>query len=222
MWMKMPSLQQALAEAELIEFRHLQGRRYELQPVLLLSCAAIASGARSEQEIADWCAAAGPRWRRWLGMNLERSPSAGTIGRIFRGVDGARLEAAILLWTDQILTSLQSLDRERWYRVRPESGTARLDHSLWMERSELMSALSEQLTSLFDRVMRFLDEAGQLDREMMRKSLLTDLVLIGAVDTDDYRKRHREEILLKRRPVVEPAFPPPLIAPEQNRRVIAH
>ncbi len=79
MWINVPSLQESLADADLYEFRQSQGKRYELQSVLLLSCVAMMNalhqrwswpvlgsvlllscvammnGAQSEQEIADWC-----------------------------------------------------------------------------------------------------------------------------------------------------------------------
>jgi hypothetical protein len=226
MQLKTPSLQQALAEAELNEFRHLQGRRYELQPVLLLSCAAMMSGARSEQQIADWCSDEGTQWRSWLGMSRERSPSADTISRIFRGIDGARMEAAVLLWTEQIKASLQPIDRERWSQLRLEQKISHIDHSprqsLWMERKELMSALSEELGSLVDRLMGLFDDQGIDDGERMRNSMIADLVLFGLIEARDARKPRQEDVIPIRRLPTEPAIPAALGAPEYRRRPSAY
>lgn len=100
------SLQDALAQVS--DFRHPQGRRYQLKAVLVLSCLAMISGAQSEQAISEWSGTAGRRWIRLLGIRRQRGPSPATIHRIFRGIDRDQLEAALIQWSRQIIDSQPS------------------------------------------------------------------------------------------------------------------
>lgn len=100
------SLQDALSQVR--DFRHPQGRRYQLPAVLVLSCLAMMNGAHSEQAIADWSGTEGRRWMRLLGIRRQRGPSPATIHRIFRGIDRRQLEEALSQWSRQIIDSQSS------------------------------------------------------------------------------------------------------------------
>src|SRR5262249_22801252 len=220
MWINIPSLQEALAGAELYEFRQPQGKRYGLQPVLLLSCVALMCGAQSEQEIGNWCKSNGKRWMKWLGIKSERGPSTATITRIFRGINGARLEAEVLLWTEQILEFLRLSTDDEWDELaveleNPESSTKR-----WTEGSELLLTLSGCLRTLLDRL------AGCSEREDLkgrRESLLAGLVLTGYVETGDLREvfEDKASTLPQSPDKVRPGYLPVNAIPDQRWRRVA-
>ena len=77
-----PSLAQALADIP--DFRQAQGRRYELQPVLLLSGVAMMCGCTSQAAIADWAKNYGHHWLDTLGLRRGRGPSQPTRHRLFK------------------------------------------------------------------------------------------------------------------------------------------
>ena len=192
MWVNIPSLQDALAEAELREFRERRGKRYELQSLLLLSCIAMMNGARTEAEIAAWLEASGERWLKWLGVRGGRCPSAATIARLFRGVDAARLEAALLLWGQQVLDSLRLAEEEEWEALEEraeiigEAGEAIVWAGRRLEGAALIGALSHRLNAVLDRLY------GTSDWERMaarRESLLAGLALTGYVEAEELGAR---------------------------------
>src|SRR5215213_10108640 len=100
---RVPSLRDALADVP--DFRQAQGRRYELLPVLLLSCVAVMCGARSQAAIAEWGQNYGTRWLSRLGIRRRRGPSQPTLHRIFKALDGALFEHCVSGWAEQVLTS---------------------------------------------------------------------------------------------------------------------
>lgn len=97
-----PSLAQALSLIP--DFRQPQGRRYELLPVLLLSCVAVLCGCRSQSAISDWGKNYGSGWLRRLGFNRDRGPSQSTLHRIFRGINHLLLERALSDWAQAVVS----------------------------------------------------------------------------------------------------------------------
>jgi DDE_Tnp_1-associated len=198
MWINVPSLQESLADAALCEFRQSQGKRYALQSVLVLSCVAMMNGARSEPEIADWCARYGARWMKWLGIAGEKGPSAATLARIFRGVDGSRLEAALLDWSRQVLESLRLVDpwqddewdepaEDREFAAPASDAPAQ---SGWTG-GELLCLLGFQLRALLDRIA----PAHGVRAAAERESLLVGLTLTGYLETSDLQLERRESAI---------------------------
>jgi len=192
MWINVPSLQESLADADLYEFRKSKGKRFELQTVLLLSCVAMMNGAQSEQGIADWCSQHGGRWLKWLGIKNERGPSAATIARIFRGVDGGRLEAALIVWSRQILESLRLSDFSEEGELAFEIESASVTTGRWAVGSGLLCALGFRLRSLLERLVVSPD---RVDGEAHRESLLVGLALTGYVETNDLQPDRRERTI---------------------------
>ncbi|MBK7598508.1 MAG: transposase family protein [Acidobacteria bacterium] len=103
------SLQDALSQVK--DFRNRQGRRYQLQAVLVLACLGLMHGAQSEQAIAEWSENQGRRWWRLLGIRRRRGPSLSTIQRVIRGVDRRQLESAMSHWSHQVVDVSDTPDK---------------------------------------------------------------------------------------------------------------
>lgn len=168
------SLQEALAEIP--DFRHAQGRRYELLSILLLACVAMLCGARSESAIAEWGRNYGQKWLRRLGIKRETSPSQPTIHRVFKPLDAAALERAINRWAESVLGEPLPLEA-----VAIDGKSLRGALKQGARQAHLLSAVSHRLgivlaqVALADRT----SEQGQFD------DLLEDLTLTGLVLTTD-------------------------------------
>ena len=185
MWINIPCLQEALAESTLDEFRRSKGRRYALQPLLLLCCVAMMSGAETEGEIEAWVRREGGRWLKWLGFRKERGPSAATIARVFRGIDGARMQAALLLWSEQILDALRVTGGEtngRWLEERWDTGCA----GEWLAGNELIREGRQLLVGLVEQVREALGPAAEAEGT---DALLAGLVLTGYVERSEIPAR---------------------------------
>src|SRR5829696_4953165 len=96
-----PSLAQALSL--LPDFRQPKGRRYDLLPILLLSCIAMMCGCTSQSAIADWGHNYSHHWLWKLGFKRSCAPSQSTLHRIFKGIDAEKLELLLCDWCQQVL-----------------------------------------------------------------------------------------------------------------------
>lgn len=95
-----PSLAQALSE--LPDFRQAQGKRYDLLPILMLSCIAMMCGCTSQSAIADWGHNYSHHWLWRLGFKHACAPSQSTLHRIFKGIDVVKLELLLSDWCQQL------------------------------------------------------------------------------------------------------------------------
>jgi len=95
-----PSLAQALSL--LPDFRQPKGKRFDLLPILLLSCIAMMCGCTSQSAISDWGRNYSHHWLWRLGFKRACSPSQSTLHRIFKGIDVVKLELLLSDWSQQV------------------------------------------------------------------------------------------------------------------------
>lgn len=170
------SLQEALAEIP--DFRHAQGRRYELLSILLLACVAILCGARSESAIAEWGVNYGTHWLRRLGIKRPTAPSQPTLHRVFKQLDVGAVERAISRWAASVLGAPAPLEG-----VAIDGKAVRGAIKQGAANAYLLSAVSHRLSTVLAQVAVAdrTNEIGQLDE------LREALVLTGLVVTADAR-----------------------------------
>jgi len=101
---KVPSLAQALSL--LPDFRQAKGKRFDLLPILLLSCIAMMCGCTSQAAIADWGRNYSHHWLWRLGFKRNSAPSQSTLHRIFKGIDAAKLELLLSNWCQHLFRAL--------------------------------------------------------------------------------------------------------------------
>lgn len=181
--LQVPSLRDALADVP--DFRQAQGRRYELLPVLLLSCVAVMCGARSQAAIAEWGQNYGTRWLSRLGIKRRRGPSQPTLHRIFKALDGVCLERCVTRWSEQVLAVYASTDAAL-EALSLDGKTLRASARQSAPENHLLGAVSQRLGIVMAQlaVMDKSHEAGQLE------ALLAALVLEGRVVTCDALHTH--------------------------------
>lgn len=95
-----PSLAQALSEIP--DFRQAKGKRYDLLPILLLSCIAMMCGCTSQSAIADWGHNYSRHWLWKLGFKKGCAPSQSTLHRIFKSMDVVKFELLLSDWSQRV------------------------------------------------------------------------------------------------------------------------
>jgi predicted transposase YbfD/YdcC len=189
-----PSLAQALSDIP--DFRQPQGRRYDLLPILLLSCIAMMCGCSSQSAISDWAKNYGHDWLSKLGFKARRSPSQSTLHRIFKGIDQFQLEQALCEWGKKLAQHLG------WQQDHPLEAIA-IDGKTLCGSSKQKAKQSHLLSSFSHRLGLVLAQVGVSDKSSeitTAPQLLEMLVLEGVVITGDaaFTQRHLSEQIVSR------------------------
>ena len=181
-----PSLAQALSE--LPDFRQPQGRRYDLLPILLLSCIAMMCGCTSQSAIADWGHNYSHHWLWKLGFKRSCAPSQSTLHRIFKGIDAEKLELLLSDWCQQVFRLIG-------FTTSADPEGASIDGKLLCGSSKQKAAEPHLLASLSHRLGLVLGQVAVSEKcnEITASAdLLEMLALKGVVITGDAMFTQRE------------------------------
>lgn len=191
---EVPSLAQALSLVP--DFRQAQGRRYELLPVLLMTCVAVMCGCRSESAIADWGHNYGSNWLRRLGFRHDRGPSQSTLHRILKGINHLLLESALSDWAQTVLSLWPVSSTEQLHGMSMDGKTLCGSSKQGADDTHLLSCISQALGIVVSQV-GVSDKTNEITKV---DDLLEGLVLTGKVVTGDalLTQRSIAETILKR------------------------
>ena len=173
-----PSLAQALSLIP--DFRQPQGRRYELLPVLLLSCVAVLCGCRSQSAISDWGHNYGSGWLRKLGFKSDRGPSQSTLHRIFKGINHLLLERALSDWAQAVVGLLPG-GPKRLQALSMDGKTLCGSSNQGADDTHLLSCICQSLGVVIAQVA-VADKTNEITKV---DELIEGLVLEGKVLTGD-------------------------------------
>lgn len=181
-----PSLAQALSL--LPDFRQAKGKRFDLLPVLLLSCIAMMCGCSSQAAISDWGRNYSHHWLFRLGFKRACSPSQSTLHRIFKGIDVMKLELLLSEWCQQVFRLLG-------FPSPADLEGASLDGKLLCGSSKQKAAQPHLLASLSHKLGLVLGQVAVSEKSneiTAANDLIGMLVLEGLVITGDAMFTQRE------------------------------
>jgi predicted transposase YbfD/YdcC len=164
--------------AEIADPRQARGKRHPLVAILALVCVATLCGYRSYGAMAEWGRHYGVEMLAALGFTRSTPPSAATLCRVLRGLDGAAFDAAIGRWAEGVLASVPTAEPAA---VALDGKTLRGSRKQGLRGSHLLAAVSRRLGLPLAQVAVD-DKTNEIGAV---QALLRGLVLEGRVVTMD-------------------------------------
>ncbi|GAC1433835.1 MAG: ISAs1 family transposase [Chloroflexota bacterium] len=128
--------------AEIEDPRQARGVRHPVVAILALVCVATLCGYRSYSAMAEWGRHYGAEMLTALGFTRSTAPSAATLCRVLRGLDGAAFDAAIGRWAEGMLATLPAEDPAA---IALDGKTLRGSRKQRAPGSHLLAAVSRRL-----------------------------------------------------------------------------
>jgi predicted transposase YbfD/YdcC len=128
--------------AEIEDPRQARGVRHPLVAILALVCVATLCGYRSYGAMAEWGRHYGRDVLAALGFTRPTPPSAATLCRVLRGLDGTAFDAALGRWAEGVLATLPAEDPAA---VALDGKTLRGSRKQGLRGSHLLAAVSRRL-----------------------------------------------------------------------------
>lgn len=179
--------------ADIVDFRRPQGRRYELDKILLLSVIAILCNAKSYRDISRFIKTKFGTLQRELSLKWKSPPAYTTIRNIIQGVDRDEMEAAFRAFT-QSMTRYGLDDRKALIHIAVDGKVLRHSFDNFEDKSAM------QKLSFFDAEQSLIlghIAIGDKSNEIPAlQTLLSTLEIPGAVFTAD--ALHLQKKLLSR------------------------
>ena len=127
--------------ADIADFRRPQGRRYELDKILLLSVIAILCNAKSYRDISRFIGKKFDEIKRELGLRWKQPPAYTTIRNIIQGISTEEMESAFRAFTQSLTHYIPEPDTGTFYHISVDGKTLRQSFDHFEDRKAIQNLM---------------------------------------------------------------------------------
>lgn len=178
----MSTLRQCLGQVS--DPRRAQGKRYDLEHVLLYCVLAVVSGATSYRKIHIFIDTHWPRLNEVFGSRWKRAPAYTAVRKILQGLDAAQLEAAMRSLADEQAQRSTQTPARSLVAIDGKTLRGSLDRLEDRQAAQVLSALAVNERVVLGHVL--IEDGATKDCELAAaQRLIEQLGLAGVVYTLD-------------------------------------